>query len=183
MTQQMLTIHIDDAEVSALLQRVDEQLDDLTPMLNEIGQAYERRVLENFAKEQTPDGTKWPRLAATTLMMGLGKSKRIGKRGGLTNKGRSYLKNKQGLVESGRLRSRIHYQADGHSVRIGVTGLPYAAIHQFGGMAGRGRKVKIPARAYLGVNQGKKMVLAERDKKMVLAIVEKHLGQGLGVRG
>jgi phage gpG-like protein len=139
-----LTIHIDDKEVVDLLGRAESKLTDMSPLMHEIGQRYERRVLENFAGEHAPDGTPWPRLSATTMMMGLGTKGRIGKRGGLTSKGRAYLQNKQMLVESGRLRRKIHYQADGKSVRIGVTGIPYAAIHQFGGMAGRGRKVKAP---------------------------------------
>ncbi|MDY0212561.1 MAG: phage virion morphogenesis protein [Desulfuromonadaceae bacterium] len=170
-----LTIHIEDAEVRALLERAQRALGDLTPVMHEIGQKYERRVLENFAKEQAPDGTPWPRLAATTLMMGLSRGKRIGKRGGLTGKGRAYLQNKQALVESGRLRTRVHYQAGTSSVKVGVAGLEYAAIHQFGGMAGRGRKVRIPARPYLAMSKGNKMMLAPQDRQMVLDTIKKHL--------
>ena len=99
-----LTIHITDQDVVSMLKRAESKLTDLSPMMHEIGQKYERRVLENFAGEQAPDGTPWQRLSATTMMLGLSKKGRIGKRGGLTSKGRAYLQNKQMLVESGRLR-------------------------------------------------------------------------------
>jgi phage virion morphogenesis protein len=52
------------------------------------------------------------------------------------------------LIQSGRLRRSINYEVDGHTVRIG-TDVIYGRIHQLGGMAGRGRKVHIPARPYL----------------------------------
>ncbi len=65
-----LTIHINDKEVVALLNRAHAKLADLSPMMHEIGQRYERRVLENFAGEQAPDGTPWQRLSATTMMLG-----------------------------------------------------------------------------------------------------------------
>jgi phage virion morphogenesis protein len=43
----------------------------------------------------------------------------------------------------------------------------YAAIHQFGGDAGKGRKVKIPARPYLGIT--------EDEQKEILDEVLKYL--------
>ena len=42
----------------------------------------------------------------------------------------------------------IHSEVTGNIVMVG-TDKEYAAIHQFGGMAGRNRKVKIPARPFL----------------------------------
>jgi phage virion morphogenesis protein len=44
----------------------------------------------------------------------------------------------------------IHSEA-GENVVIVGTDKVYGAIHQFGGMAGRNRKVKIPAREFLMV--------------------------------
>lgn len=170
-----ITCTVHDDSVQRLLTNLSGRMKNLRPVMNEIGQRYERRVLENFRDESAPDGTKWQRLSATTLMMGLSRHKGIGKRGGLVKAGRSYLTNKSLLVESGRLRSRIHHQTDAESVRIGVAGIDYAAIHQFGGMAGRGRKVKIPARPWLAMNSGGGMVLAERDRQMVLDVLQRHL--------
>lgn len=169
---------VNDHEGQQLLGRVRGHLGNLLPVMHEIGQKYEARVLDNFAHESAPDGTPWPRLSATTLMMGITRHKGIGKRGGLVKAGRTYIMNKQSLVESGRMRQRVHYQADANSVRIGVNGIEYAAIHQFGGMAGRGHKVKIPARPWLAMNQGEEMVLAPRDRVWILAALQHHLDVG-----
>jgi phage virion morphogenesis protein len=175
-----ITVTVNDAEVKALLDRLQKQTGNLGPAMRKIGLWYERRVVENFEREQAPDGTPWPRLSATTLMMGLGRKGRSSKRDkGLTTKGRAYLQGKKMLVDSGRLKSRVHHQADANSVTIGVAGIEYAAIHQFGGMAGRGRKVKIPARPYLAMNRGTTMVLAERDKAMVVGILKEHIAKAI----
>ena len=66
-----------------------------------------------------------------------------------------YLQNKRILWEHGDLEGSIHSQATKDSVVIGTGGhILYDAIHQLGGKAGRGHKVTIPAREYLGMNQG-----------------------------
>lgn len=170
-----ISIDIEDKEIIDRLEKLKAKMGNLKPLMDEIGQRYERRVLENFRNEQSPDGAPWPRLSKDTLLMGLFRKKGIGKKGGLVMKGRTYLQNKQMLIESGRLRSRVHYQADEASATIGVNGIPYAAIHQFGGMAGRGRKVKIPARPYLGVNQGESLVLAETDRRWILEVINRYM--------
>ena len=67
--------------------------------------------------------------------------------------GERRLAGKKPLIDpmsSGDLRRQIVAEATGSEARISV--LPkYAAIHQFGGKAGRGLKVEIPARPYLPV--------------------------------
>lgn len=75
------------------------------PAMEEVGQAYERRVLENFSSESDPEGNPWPRLSAVTLMLRLGKGKRLKKKGTLSKKGKAYLQAKKMLVESGTLRT------------------------------------------------------------------------------
>ena len=60
------------------------------------------------------------------------------------------LKYRQGtpLVDTENLMDSITSYYDNDSAEVG-TNEPYAAIHQFGGKAGRGRKVDIPARPFL----------------------------------
>ena len=67
------------------------------------------------------------------------------------------------------LRSII-YRAASDSVTIGTTppSKDYAAIHQFGGKAGRGRKVTIPARPYLGINA--------EDREEAIRTMKDHMG-------
>ncbi|HDL5105091.1 TPA: phage virion morphogenesis protein [Mannheimia haemolytica] len=60
------------------------------------------------------------------------------------------IKHRQGtpLVDTENLMGSITADHNNDSAIVG-TNEPYAAIHQFGGMAGRGRKVKIEARPFL----------------------------------
>lgn len=174
-------IVIHDEQVKAALAKLAAKVSDLTPAMSEIGQYYERRVLENFAAESDPEGRAWPRLSAVTLGMGLAKGKRLKKSGHLAKAGRRYLMNKKMLVEHGALRESVHHQAGRDQVTIGTGGhIRYAGIHQLGGMAGRGRKTKIPARPYLAVNEGPGMRLAEKDRKRIVEIVEKHIEKATG---
>ena len=55
------------------------------------------------------------------------------------------------LLDTGHLRGSITYKASRTGVRVG-TNVVYGRIHQLGGKAGRGKKVKIPARPYLVVH-------------------------------
>ncbi|NMC73194.1 MAG: phage virion morphogenesis protein [Geobacteraceae bacterium] len=175
-------IVIHDEQVKAALARLAAKVSDMSPAMHEIGQYYERRVLENFAAESDPEGRPWPKLSAVTLGLGLGKPGRLKKSGYLARKGRQYLTNKKMLVESGGLRRTVHYQADRNQVSIGAGGeIRYAGVHQFGSLgAGRGRKTRIPARPYLAMNEGAGMRLAEKDRRRIIEIVEKHIEKANG---
>ena len=70
------------------------------------------------------------------------------------------------LIDSGRLRGSITHEASEDQVVIG-TNVIYAAIQQFGGKAGRGHKVTIPARPYLGVS--------DQDEQEIGAIVRDYI--------
>lgn len=74
------------------------------------------------------------------------------KQGGLlNNKGLERLSNKKPLIgESGDLRRNIIAAASNNALTIQATPV-YAAIQQFGGKAGRGKKVTIPARPFLPI--------------------------------
>ena len=180
------SVTILDKEVRRKIAELKRRCKDTQPAMHEIGQRYERRVLENFAKEQAPDGTPWKPTKVLSNYLGYVGTTKGGKRrsaytkkGGFRSAFARYLANKKILVLSGRLKSRIHYQADGNSVRIGVAGIPYAAIHQFGGMAGRGRKVEIPAREYLAMNEGQNLVLAPQDRSIILDVIRRHLEEAV----
>ncbi len=173
-----ITVTIDDAEIRAKLKELQARLGNLKPVMTRIGLFYEESVRKNFDNQSDASGKPWPKLAATTLMLGLGHKKGFKKRGTLSVKGKKYLQGKQTLVESHDLKTSIHSQAGANSVTIGTGGhIKYAAIHQFGGPAGRGRKVKIPPRPFLAINRGKSMVLAEKDKKMIMELLEEELNR------
>lgn len=171
-----ITASIDDREVTSLLNRLRERAGDLTPTMQAIGAFYERRVVENFKAQASPDGTPWKPLSAVTLHLGLGRNKGWKRNGYLSARGTRYLQGKRILWEHGDLEGSVHSQATKESVTIGTGGhIPYAAIHQFGGQAGRGRKVSIPARPYLALNRGSELELAERDRSMVIELIRERL--------
>ena len=115
-------------EIQQLLQKMVKKTDDTAPVMAEIANSLYNITMESFAGQKSPSGAPWQRLAPSTLR----RKKHPGKI----------------LYETGQLHRRIYTRSDKDSAEIGVN-LPYAAIHQFGGHAGRGRKVSIPARPYL----------------------------------
>jgi phage virion morphogenesis protein len=168
---------IDDREVRAALDKLAAKCRNMKPLMSRIGGYYEGRVLENFKNESDPEGHKWPRLSPVTLMMALAKKKGFKKKGTLSAKGRNFLQRKSLLFQSGALYDSIHFQANNDGVKIGTRGgIKYSRIHQFGGMAGRGHKVRIPARPYLAMNDGTdNMRLALRDQRAILDLVTNYL--------
>ena len=169
---------IDDSQVRAALTQLAERCTNLQPVMARIGMEYEKRVLDNFRRQQSPNGTPWQPLASWTIVSGLLKQKGYGKKGDLLAPGKKYLANKRMLIESGDLVETIHHQADATSATIGSSGgIKYAAVHQFGTkIAGRGRKVTIPARPWLAENKGaEEMELAPGDRDMILELINEFI--------
>ena len=167
---------LDDSEVQALITRVAAKVGNMKPVMTRIGAFYERRVLESFKNESAPDGTPWKPLAQDTMMMGLARKKGWNQKGGLSARGKRYIQGKRILRESGDLEGSIHFQADNDSVTIGSSGsIPYAAIQQLGGKAGRGLKVTIPGREYLAMNEGQELVLADQDRNWIMDLLREEI--------
>ncbi|THA10491.1 phage virion morphogenesis protein [Rodentibacter pneumotropicus] len=80
------------------------------------------------------------------------------------------LKYRQGtpLVDTENLMNSITSEYTNDTAIVG-TNEPYAAIHQFGGKAGRGRNVDIPARPFL--------VLTPQDEADILDDVQSYFQQ------
>jgi phage gpG-like protein len=178
-----ISIILQDQDVQAALSRLQQKVGNLKSAMDEIGQRYERSVLENWSGQKSPDGTPWlPNkvlsnyLAYTGTGKGQKRKEAYTKGGGIRAGFARFLAGKKILVLGGHLRGSVHYQATNDSMTIGSSGsIRYAAIHQFGGLAGRGRKIKIPARPWLALNKGTTLELAPKDKSMVLEVIERHL--------
>lgn len=69
------------------------------------------------------------------------------------------------LTDTGALRNSLSEHYDNDAALVG-TNMVYAAIHHFGGMAGRNRKVRIPARPF--------MTLTNEDKQDLLDDVQDY---------
>ncbi|MBI3771465.1 MAG: phage virion morphogenesis protein [Gammaproteobacteria bacterium] len=143
-----LIVH--DEEVRAALRKL--QALDRQAMLAEIGSYVVSATKARFRKSEAPDGSKWQPLSYVTKLARIGGRKAFKKRGGLTSRAQRTLGNMLPLIDRGHLMGSITYNVSGDSVAIG-TNRKYGAIHQFGDMAGRGRKVKIPARPFLGLSR------------------------------
>lgn len=102
-----------------------------------------------FREQRAPDGAPWKGLAPATIAKRGGRARPI-------------------LEVSGVLRGGIHAAPEPSRAVVQTLALPYAAIHQEGGMAGRGRTVAIPARPYLGFGDADERELIELAESMFL---------------
>lgn len=150
----MFEIKVDDKAVRAALARLELATGNLAPVMRAIAAELLSQTEANFDREGRP---KWPSLSASTL-------KKAAKTG------RSPAKMLQ--VSGGGLAASVTPGHDASHARIGVN-KTYAAIHQFGGQAGRGRKVTIPARPYLPMTAAGELQPEAVDP--VLDLVRKYL--------
>lgn len=144
MVSQTISLEIEGAALDAALARVTAVLSRSDAIMDRIGDYLVAATHRRFAVERGPDGKPWL------------KSARAIADGGRT------------LTDTGRLRGSIaHTVTDGGRVVEVGSDVLYAAIHQFGGSAGRGRKVTLPARPYLGIDEG--------DRTNILRIVSRAI--------
>lgn len=176
-------IIIHDQEIKLLTASVRQRFGNLRDVLGKIGEEYTKRVDDRFVSETDPDGNKWiPTKVLSNYLGYVGTRRGYKRKQAYTKQGRwraafsRYLAGKKTLQLTKALRGDIHYQVDDTSVSIGTSGrIPYAGIHQFGGMAGRGRKVRIPARPYLARNTAGGMELASGDRRMIIERISAYL--------
>ncbi len=144
MVSQSVSVEIDGAALNAALARLAAVLADPSTVIDQIGRYLVASTLRRFERERALDGSPWLKSA------------------------RALAEGGQTLTDTGQLRGSIaHTVTDGgRAVEVG-SNVIYAAIHQFGGRAGRGRKAKIPARPYLGID--------DRDRTNILLIVSRAL--------
>jgi len=127
----LISVKLDSRAVDAMLSRLQKLTGDLSPLMVSIKQELLAQTEANFAAQGRP---AWPQLAASTIAQREKRKKWPGPM----------------LQVSGTLARSVVTASDATSATIGVGAeVRHAAIHQFGGKAGRGRKVNIPARPYL----------------------------------
>lgn len=153
MTQ--LKITVDAAKAQAMINHALSQATNTAPMMNSIAVELLSLTEEAFANEGSPD--KWESLAEATILSRTKKGQWPGKI----------------LQVSGALAASIQpFHSDSEA---GLSSnKPYAAIHQFGGQAGRGGKVTIPARPYMPLDGDK---INEEATQSILEIVMTHFAQ------
>jgi len=140
-----MRIDADTESTERMLKRMIRAGKNLRPVFDVIAETGLASIQRNFEVGGRPD--KWKGLAAGT-------QKRKGGRG-------------QVLIGDKTLLSGIHYDIRRRSVTWQTTPLAYAAIHQFGGKAGPGRKVTIPQRRY--------MLLQKEDIEDIHEFLAEHI--------
>lgn len=123
-----------------------KRLADHQRLLKTVGETLVSSTVQRFQDGQDPEGKAWKA------------SKRAEAESGQT------------LVDKAQLRNSITAATTADSVLVG-SNKEYAAIHQKGGQAGRGLKVTIPARPYLG--------FSKEDHEEVQALLAEHLAKAL----
>jgi phage gpG-like protein len=171
------TLTINAAAVQAELQRLQQRLGNLQPVMNEIGEGIVERAKARFASSTGPDGQAWAVNRPSTLAKveaRIGTSGRK-KDGSLNARGLRTLASKRPLIgESHALETQIHHQASGNVVEVSATPV-YAAMQQFGGTRADYPHLwgDIPARPFLPVHLDGSLYLDE--EKLILDEVVRFL--------
>lgn len=153
MTQ--LKITVDAARAQAMIDRALSQATHTEPMMNSIAVELLSLTEEAFASEGSPN--QWQSLASATIHNREKKGQWPGKV----------------LQVSGALAASIQPFHNNNEAGLS-SNKPYAAIHQFGGQAGRDRKVTIPARPFMPLDGNK---INEEATHAILEIVMAHFSQ------
>jgi len=131
-------------EAISQLQKLSKKAKHLTPVHRHIGNLLLNSIEESFDNEASPFGEKW-----------IPSKKKSGKT----------------LTDTGTLSRSFTVNADKEGVTVG-TNLVYAAVHHFGGRAGRKKSVTLPARPFLPVRGGE---LEKGVKEEIMAYLVKKL--------
>ena len=154
----MKSITLDDQQVRLALKQLQRAGGDLAPAMLKIASALALITDDNFEAEGQP---RWKPLADATVANRAKKAAKGQSDGGFRI-----------LQDSGQLASSVTTDYSSSHAVIG-SNLDYARVQQLGGMAGRGRKVEIPARPYLPVDEDGK--LQPEASEEVLDTVMRHL--------
>lgn len=168
------TVTVKDDDVKQALAALQQRLNNMQPAMEEIGEALMERTKYRFETSMAPDGTPWQPLSAVTLGIISGRlgSSYKKKDGSLNKKGLTKMGGRKPLVDTHTLSRQFFVSADQNSASV-YNSEAYAAIHQFGGMAGRNRQVKIPARPFLPVSASGDLDATEREQ--VLQVIADYL--------
>ncbi|GAB4209337.1 MAG: phage virion morphogenesis protein [Tibeticola sp.] len=176
------TIEIEDQGLRAALKALQGRVDNMQPVMADLGEKLLERTKHRFETSTGPDGAAWkPNSPATLALLasGLGKSYRKNS-GALNKRGQARIDEKKPLIGATRqLGKQIVYSATGNRLTVSTTAVTaaYAAIQQFGGQAGRGRKVTIPARPFMPVTQGGSIY--PEEQAMILETINAYLQDAL----
>lgn len=154
----MIRIEFNDRDVNTALSRLQGLLDDLTPVMQEIGDTLVESTDARFDAQTSPEGVPWAKKKQSTL-----DRQTRGKRGA----------DPRPLHYELHLRSQIFATSGPDFAEVG-SNRDYAAMMQFGGQKEKFPHLwgDIPARPFLG--------LSEDDRAAVLEIVGEWFDRAAG---
>jgi phage virion morphogenesis protein len=165
----MSTVQFNTTEAAAAIRRAAEQLDDMTPLFQDVAEYMIEATRKRFITGTAPDGSKWAPKKQSTL----DRYKRLG-----------YGNLPKTLIGPGKRLSReIVGQASRSGAVIG-SALIYSRVMQEGAAKGafgadrRGRPIpwgRIPARVWLGISAA--------DEQAIIEIAEEYLAASLDENG
>ena len=167
----VIRVDVDDTQVQQMLQRLIAFGNNPAKAMADIVTYGESSTRQRFADQAGPDGNAWLPLKQD-FFTNIPK-KHLRKDGKLrgTAKARDFVLGRKILIKERHLLDSI-VSRSGKTFAEWGSAKDYAAIHQFGGQAGRGRKVTIPARPYLGIN--------DQDEANILDIINRNLADAVG---
>lgn len=145
----IIDIRYEDAEITRLFQQIKARAANPQPLLADWGERLKNSVRRNIMEGGRPEKFV-PLKAATARSWLLSKKSYWTKAGNLTAAGQKRAEGRTPLLTgnpAGLLYS-INWREVPEGLAVGSDKI-YAAIHHFGGLAGRGHKTFIPARPYL----------------------------------
>lgn len=124
---------------------------------------------KRFIDQHDPQGNPWTPLSPRTVAKRLGGSKAYTKKGQLRKSAVRRMAAMKILIDSADLMNSIQWNVKGGQIAWG-TNKVYGPIHQFGGPAGRGLAVNVPARPFLGISA--------EDQDYVIDVVTRFVSGG-----
>lgn len=166
----MITIQIEDREVLRALDALRARVGDMTPAMRAAAQVLRSDILERFDTQTAPDGASWKPLSAASILSRARRHAPAGYRKRRAQTVARFASGAKALLDTGQLRNSIKVLRANAAEAVVGTKLPYAAIHHFGGKAGRGRKVTIPARPFMG--------LSREGQQSLMDVIVQHIAGG-----
>ena len=143
------------------------------PVLLDFGEHMMTSIARNFEEQGRPES--WKPLAPATKIARWRRRNRgqsmytKGPRQRTTTRAYAFMTGMKILQDTAALKKSIHRRVTGNILEIG-SALVYARIQQKGGQAGRGRRVRIPARPYL--------IFQDEDEREFFDMVEDRIFRG-----
>ena len=159
----MLRVELKSDEAFAALDRLAGQLDDMSPVMADVGEYLLESTEERFERGVDPEGVAWAPKSQTTIDAYVRRGKAVDRRP------------LWGPGEGVRLAKSFHYASGPAFVEVGTNAIQSAVMH-FGAKKGAFGKTKrgssipwgdIPARPFLGVS--------ETDQANIVELVEEWL--------